>query len=195
MSRRGCFGKYGDIKRRDCLRHSGLPVLPIHQASIERRPAHPQPVKISIRRADPSDKEFISSLSGKVFSVYGPYEVLATGWFESELTWTFVAFEKGRSVGFAMMGRLFDDRENRNRCELLAIAVEPNLQRRGVGGMLLRKIEEEAQRLGEASLFLHTALNNLPAQALFRKNQFTSLVLKKHFYPGGQHALMMTKVF
>lgn len=149
--------------------------------------------RVSIRRADPADKEFISLLSGKVFSSYGPYNVLVTGWFESELTWTLVAVENGRSVGFAMMGRLYDDHENRNRCELLAIAVEPRLQRQGVGGMLLQKMEEEAQRLGEKALFLHTALDNLPAQGLFRRNRFTSLTLKRHFYPQGQHALMMMK--
>ncbi|MBN2034153.1 MAG: GNAT family N-acetyltransferase [Deltaproteobacteria bacterium] len=149
--------------------------------------------RISIRRADRYDIGFIGRLSAEVFSVYGPYGHLVPEWFESDLTVTLIAIVGGLPSGFVMMGRLFGSVEKENRCELLAIAVEPHLHRRGIGGMLLRKIQKEAERLGESTLILHTAVDNFPAQDLFRKHGFISLSLKRHFYPSGRDAVMMKK--
>jgi len=159
-----------------------------------RRPTFLRAGKISIRRANPADIGFIGQLSGRAFSVYGPYRSLVPGWFESNSTVTLVAVEQGKPVGFAMMGRLLGETEKESRCELLAIAVEPHGRRRGVGRMLLREMEREADRLDERFLFLHTATDNVPAQELFKKIGFTALSLKKHFYPSGHDAVMMMKV-
>jgi ribosomal protein S18 acetylase RimI-like enzyme len=138
--------------------------------------------------------DFIGRLSEKVFSLYGPYGHLVPAWFESGLTLTLVAVEKGAPVGFAMMGKFLEGPEKETRCELLAIAVEPGLHRRGIGRTLLRDIEKEAERLGETALLLHTAMDNVPAQDLFKNHHFIPLSLKKHFYPAGQDAVMMIKV-
>jgi ribosomal protein S18 acetylase RimI-like enzyme len=194
VSRQGRFGKYGDMKRLERLRGSRTHMLPARAAPQHGRPARFRAERISIRRADLSDMNFIGRLSGRVFSVYGPYTHLVPAWFESGLTLTLVAVEKGVPVGFAMMGRFLEGLEKQEtRCELLAIAVDPSLHRRGIGGMLLCKIEKEAERLGETALLLHTAVDNVPAQDLFKKNHFIPLSLKKHFYPAGQDAVMMIK--
>jgi ribosomal-protein-alanine N-acetyltransferase len=182
------------MKRLDRLRKSGTRVLPSGYEPQDRRPTFLRAGKISIRRANLADIGFIGQLSGRAFGVYGPYRNLVPGWFESNATRTLVAVEKGKPVGFAMMGRLLDESEKENRCELLAIAVEPDVRRRGVGRMLLRAMEREADRLAERILFLHTAIDNIPAQKLFKKIGFTALSLKKHFYPSGQDAVMMMKV-
>ena len=194
MSHRGRFGKYGDIKRRDRLRKSGAPVLLSRFVPEGRKATFSGTGKISVRRANLSDIGFIGQLSGRAFSIYGPYRSLVLGWFESNSTITLVAVEMGKPLGFAMMGRLLDEWEKENRCELLAIAVEPEVRRRGIGRMLLREMEREADRLNEHILFLHTATDNVPAQDLFEKIGFTTLSLKKHFYPSGQDAVMMMKV-
>jgi ribosomal-protein-alanine N-acetyltransferase len=149
--------------------------------------------RLVVRRANLSDIGFIGQLSGKVFNVYGPYRSLVPQWFESGSTITLIAVQQGRPVGFAMMGHLFEGHQEENRCELLAIAVQPGAQRLGIGRMLLQRIEEEADRLGEPILFLHTATENLPAQELFKKHGFRPLLLKKRFYPAGQDAVMMIK--
>jgi ribosomal protein S18 acetylase RimI-like enzyme len=194
MSPQGRFGKYGDMKRLHRLRASGIRTLPPKDARVRDRSASPGSWRVSIRRANLSDIGSIGRLSTTVFSVYGPYGHLIPGWFESNLAITLVATEKGAPVGFAMMGRLFPEApEKESRCELLALAVEPRLHRRGIGGMLLRSIEKEAKRLGESVLFLHTGVDNLPAQNLFKKNHFIPLSFKKHFYPAGQDAVMMIK--
>ena len=194
MSHRGRFGKYGDVKRLERLRKSGSRDLPSRYEPKGRGPSFLGVGGISIRRANLGDVGFIAQLSAKAFGVYGPYGHLVPGWFESNSTITLIAVEKGKPVGFAMMGRLLDESERENRCELLAIAVEPNVRRRGVGRMLLRKMESEAGRLDEEILFLHTATDNTPAQKLFRKHGFTTLSVKKHFYPSGHDAVMMMKV-
>lgn len=118
---------------------------------------------------------------------------MVSQWFESGSTITLIAVQRGRPVGFAMMGHLFEGLQEENRCELLAIAVEPSAQRQGIGRMLLEKIEEEAERLKEPILFLHTALENVHAQGLFKRHGFRPVALKKRFYPEGQDALMMIK--
>jgi ribosomal protein S18 acetylase RimI-like enzyme len=182
------------MKRLDRLRQSGTRALPSRFVPEGRGATFLRTGKIAVRRANLSDTGFIGQLSGKVFSVYGPYRSLVTGWFESNSTITLVAVEKGKPVGFAMMGRLLSESEKENRCELLAIAVDPEVHRRGIGGMLIRKMEREANRLNEHILFLHTATDNIPAQDLFKKIGFTPLSLKKHFYPSGQDAVMMMKV-
>ena len=194
MSRRGRFGKYGDVKRLERLRKSGSRDLPSRYEPKGRGPSFLGVGGISIRRANLGDVGFIAQLSAKAFGVYGPYGHLVPGWFESNSTITLIAVEKGKPVGFAMMGRLLDESENEHRCELLAIAVEPEVRRRGVGRMLLREIEKEAERLNEHILFLHTATENIPAQNLFRKNGFTLLSVKKNFYPSGQDAVKMMKI-
>ena len=182
------------MKRLERLKKSGTRDLPARYGQKGRGPAFLGTGKISIRRANLGDIGFIGQLSGRAFGVYGPYRNLVPGWFESNSTITLIAGEKGKPVGFAMMGRLLDESERENRCELLAIAVEPNVRRRGIGRMLLRKMEKEASRLNEEILFLHTATDNIPAQELFKKIGFTALSVKKHFYPSGQDAVKMMKV-
>lgn len=182
------------MKRLDRLRKSGMRILSSGYEPRERSPFFLRAGKTALRRANLSDIGFIAQLSGRAFSVYGPYRNLVPGWFESNSTITLLAVEKGKPVGFAMVGRLLDELEKESRCELLAIAVEPHVRRRGVGRMLLQEVEREAGRLDQRTLFLHTAVDNAPAQALFKKSGFTVLSLKKHFYPSGQDAVMMMKV-
>jgi len=149
--------------------------------------------RISIRKARPSDRGFISRLSEKVFSVYGPYGNLVPAWFESGRPLAFTAVEKESPIGFAMMGRLREGPEESSPFELLAIAVKPGAHRRGVGDLLLRRVEKEAAKLGVSALHLHTATDNLPARELFKKHRFISLSIKKRFYSEGQDAVMMVR--
>jgi len=176
------------------LKKSGLRLLPFLFRAEEKSTTSMQKVRITVRRANRSDIGFIGELSEKAFKVYGPYGDLVPGWFKSGSTITLVALSNGRRAGFVMIGRLSYESEDRNRCEILAIAVEKEQRRQGIGRMLLREIEKEAERLNESILFLHTATTNISAQQLFRKSGFTAQSVKKKFYPSGQDAVMMMKV-
>jgi ribosomal protein S18 acetylase RimI-like enzyme len=144
-----------------------------------------------IRPAKPSDKTFIAGLSGKVFSVYGPYKTTVSRWFESGVTMTFIFMAEGRPVGFVMIGALQGEREEETRAEVLAIAVTPEFQQRRIGEELLRYAQTCVKQVGEFRLFLHTAKENLAAQKLFLRVGYEPVAIKKGFYPSGQDALMM----
>lgn len=149
----------------------------------------------TIREAKHSDKDFLTRLSGEVFSPYGPYGGTVRRWFESGLTLTLLSMVGDKPVGFVMIGALPGDREGETRAEVLAIAVAPGFQKRGIGKELLRCAEKRVEEWGEQRLFLHTAKENHLAQKLFLKSGYRPIALKKSFYPSGQDALMMVSEF
>jgi ribosomal-protein-alanine N-acetyltransferase len=148
---------------------------------------------IRIRQGLFSDEEFLCRLSGKVFSLYGPYQEMISRWLGMEKTITLVALVRGRPAGFVMFGSVEEAQKVPVTAEILAIAVEPSMQGMGIGQMLLREIEKKATAAGEKRIYLHTAVGNIAAQQLFTKNSYRPTEMKPHFYPRGQHALLMLK--
>ena len=155
---------------------------------MEGKPVRPQ---ITIRAAEESDVEFAHSLSKKAFSQYGPYEDMLERWFQSGTTETLLALMEKRPVGFAMLGRHQSEWDSRQIAELLAIAVEPAKQKKGIGDSLIREVVRKARELRIETVVLCTALENVAAQRLFKKHGFTPSKIKKSFYPRGQDALLM----
>jgi [ribosomal protein S18]-alanine N-acetyltransferase len=148
---------------------------------------------IHIREGLFSDEKFLCQLSGKVFSIYGPYQDMISRWLEMETTITLVALANGKTAGFVMFGSVNDGQDAPTAAEILAIAVEPSLQGLGIGQMLMNAIERRAAATGEKRIFLHTAVGNITAQKLFAKNSYRPTEMKPHFYPRGQDALLMLK--
>ena len=201
MSKRGRFGKYGEIKRLERLRHSGVrSVFKQGLPGGKNSKAHqhffsgPLTKKIIIRSARLEDLDFIKELSALVFRKYGPYDRTLPRWVDSGSTATFVAEEQGMRVGFAMLGPIFRDRNGQWTAELLAIAVSPVNQGRGIGKRLLEKILETAREHGINRVILHTARNNAIAKKLFSRYGFVAAEKKSGFYHGGQDAVMMSKL-
>lgn len=148
---------------------------------------------IQVREGLFSDEKFLRQLSGKVFSIYGPYQEMVSRWLEMETTITLVAIVHGKAVGFVMFGSVTETPDIPTVTEILAIAVEPSMQGMGIGQTLLRDIEKKAVSAGEKRIYLHTAVGNIPAQKLFAKNSYRTTAMKPHFYPRGQDALLMLK--
>ena len=140
-----------------------------------------------------ADTDYIRTLSKKVFEQYGPYESILMQWLESGVAVTLVAWTGKNPVGFAMLRGFEHAWPVPRLTELLAIAVEPARWRIGIGDLLMDEIVREAGRLKAATLVLHTAIDNLAAQMLFRKHGFSELGMKKDFYPNGQDAITMYK--
>ena len=149
---------------------------------------------VTIRPAGHSDLAFIRHLSKRVFTQYGPYDVILTGWFQWDKTVTRLAVSNGGPVGFAMVrlpkGKPYHERIS----ELLAIAVEPEKQRCGIGDLLMTEVLRLSEGMEIDTLTLLTAIENKPAQGLFRKHGFAPWHVEKGCYQGGQEALMMYKV-
>ena len=199
MGRQGRYGKYGENKRLECLRQAGVhnppqkaKVHPVEGGSFHRkRGPKSDPIRIVASRA--SDIDFIKRLSGSAFRKYGCYQGVIAQWFQSEMTETVIGQVNGRPVGFAMVGVIPDKTSDQNVCELLAIAVEPAKQKRGIGEMLLKAAEKKASEQLVGRIFLHTAKDNFAAVDLFTRTGYVSSGLKKHFYPEGQDAFIMSK--
>ena len=198
MGKTGRFGKYGENKRFERLRQGRAPLARAKSAASScRRHRFKKSLKhrpeLGIRTATPSDRSFIANLSREVFSIYGAYEETVSEWFQSGLAVTVIAQMDGRVAGFAMVGYSVDELSLLCFSELLAIAVEPQWQGRGIGVSLLREIEAIALELNVFRLFLHTATDNVEARKLFDKCGYLPAETKKSFYPKGQDALVMFK--
>ena len=198
MARRGRFGKYGDFKRKSLLRTQRS--LPLRDAKVRMAKGHrPLPKaqyraispQFSIREASPSEITFIRTLSLKAFQQYGPYEESILAWHASSSTITLVAFKGNEPLGFAMIGPSLEG--DSGVYELLAIAVVERWQRRSVGTLLMKLMENKAKNIGARKVILHTAKDNLAARQLFRKMGFREIGVKPGFYPAGQDAVMFVK--
>jgi len=138
-----------------------------------------------IRLAIRDDCSFIRKLSGEVFSVFGDYSEIISRWFVNPDVITVIYVKNGHSVGFAMLYVLSG--------EIVAIAVPPRHQRRGIGSALLNHIECLASQLGLRRISLHTAKENNVAHLFFQKAGFEVIGTQENYYPRGQPALIISK--
>ena len=149
---------------------------------------------LTARRGKPEDAPFIAALARQVFSVYGSYDRYLLEWFGSPQVVTLVAEADGVPAGLAMLATLADSDSAGSRAELLAIAVEPSLQLRGIGGFLLSQAIAVAPRLAAEppvrEIRLSVAEGNARAARLFARHGFRRLA-GSGLYPAGQRARLM----
>jgi len=197
MSKRGRFGKYGEIKRMERLRKTRMFPLPGSGGANIRfddsKRKAPQGARTVVRGALSSDLNYLLALGKESFEPYGPYEDILARWFQSGFAATLIALTGKRPEGFAMVGPFQEEPYFSHVFELLAIAVEPEKRRRGLGSLLLKEAEKKTRELQGEMLLLHTAVDNGAAQKLFTKHGFHMSRLKSKFYPRGQNAMLMVK--
>ena len=87
------------------------------------------------------------------------------------------------AVGFAIV------RAAPGEEEILLIAVEPSLRRRGIGATLLAMLAANARRRGADRLFLEMRENN-PARSLYEAHGFTPIGRRRNYYTIGDGARM-----
>jgi ribosomal protein S18 acetylase RimI-like enzyme len=145
------------------------------------------------RLAQKKDLEFISKLSAQVFSRYGHYEEIVSAWFAQRAVITEVVMEKNDVLGFAMLALDRQKAFGPRAAHLLAIAILPEYQRRGVGRALLEHMEEVARRYSAVEMNLWTAIDNESALSFFQKAGFEIERFENYYYPKGQAALAMSK--
>jgi ribosomal protein S18 acetylase RimI-like enzyme len=150
--------------------------------------------EISFRIATKKDRDFIRQLSASVFSIFGRYDEILTGWFLHPGVITIIGSKNGQPVAFAMLQPGEKETWNAPTGELLAIAVMPEHQGQGVGRALLNYMEDLALRFRLSEMHLHTGKDNLPAQYLFEKAGYKIAGAEKSYYPKGQSAVRMVKM-
>jgi ribosomal-protein-alanine N-acetyltransferase len=96
-----------------------------------------------------------------------------------------------RLLGFSLVRALAGE------AELLLLAIEPSVRRRGLGSGLLLATMEDARRAGASTVFLEVREDNHPARRLYSSHGFVEIGQRPGYYRGeGQrryHAVSMRR--
>jgi ribosomal protein S18 acetylase RimI-like enzyme len=172
-----------------------------------------------IRRAEAQDHPWIVATGAEAYADLGDYTRILPSWLEQPGVLAWIDHDvQGRGRGFAMLGFYTEDTAKTGTsaaavaalaaaspdgihrqqviADLLALAVLPAFQRRGIGSKLLDHVIDVAERVAPASritqLRLTVAENNTGAQRLYARTGFT-VVDGAATYDRGQRALRMVR--
>jgi ribosomal protein S18 acetylase RimI-like enzyme len=151
---------------------------------------------VRIRSASARDERFVRDLAGEVFAPFGNYRPLLPKWFRTRGVLTFVSELGGEPTGYVMVA-FFEESASQMVADVLAIAVAPAFQGRGIGRMLLQHAiaisEEAAERFSIRAIRLSVANTNSRARSLFFSSGFADVPGDFGTYEGGQKALHMER--
>lgn len=153
-----------------------------------------------IRPGRTSDHRFVGEVAIEVFSHLGDYGRIIPEWLSHEGVLLFILEEEGAPLGFTMLGfyRL-PGAQVTYAADLLAIALKPAAQGRGLGRRLLQHAITTARaarsRLPVRELRLSVAEPNARARRLFAGAGFFEETGNHGTYDGGQKVLHMRLVF
>lgn len=157
-----------------------------------------------IRRAELADHPWIVASGAEAYRDLGDYTRILPSWLEQPGVLAWIDHDlSNRGRGFAMLGFYMDELGQASNgaasqvvADLLALAVLPAFQRRGIGSKLLHHVIEVAERVAPSSrissLRLTVAETNTAAQRLYARNGFR-IVDGSATYDRGQRALRMAR--
>jgi ribosomal protein S18 acetylase RimI-like enzyme len=154
-----------------------------------------------IRRGGEADHPWIVEEGTYAYADLGDYRRILPSWLSQPGVLVFVEEEVASRTrrGFAMLGFYLEPNEHgesRPVADLLALAVAPPFQRRGVGKLLLQHIIATTWRVAEHSkvgeLRLTVAGDNLIAQRMYERAGF-AVVPSTGTYERGQLAVRMIR--
>jgi ribosomal protein S18 acetylase RimI-like enzyme len=154
---------------------------------------------LRIRRGGSADAPFVRTVAEQVFAELGDYGRILPTWLVHEGVLTHIAEEDGVAVGYTMLGfySAGPPRADEYVADLLAIAVAPTAQGRGIGKRLLAHAIEQAaaarKRMPVVELRLSVAEPNARARQLFTQFGFAFVDGEHGRYDGGQRALHMAR--
>src|SRR5262245_60491835 len=157
-----------------------------------------------IRRAELADHPWIIASGAEAYRELGDYTRILPSWLEQPGVLAWIDHDmQGRGRGFAMLGFYLEDPSMASNgpsqvvADLLALAVLPACQNRGIGGKLLAHVIEVAERVAPTSrigsLRLTVAETNTGAQRLYARHGF-QIVDGSATYNRGQKALRMARL-
>jgi ribosomal protein S18 acetylase RimI-like enzyme len=152
-----------------------------------------------IRRAEVADHAWIIATGAEAYRDLGDYTRILPSWLERPGVLAWIDHDlRGRGRAFAMLG-FYMEAPNPSAevvADLLALAVLPACQRRGLGKKLLTHVIEVAERVAPSSritaLRLSVAETNTAAQRLYARAGFR-VVDGSATYDRGQRALRMAR--
>ncbi len=157
-----------------------------------------------IRRAEVRDHPWIVQAGAEAYAELGDYPRILPSWLEQPGVLAWIDQDvQGRGRGFAMLGFYAEQVPGTTApgvqhvvADLLALAVLPQYQKKGIGTKLLEHVIEVAERVAPAShitqLRLTVAEHNTGAQRLYARAGFHVVDGAAH-YDRGQRALRMVR--
>jgi ribosomal protein S18 acetylase RimI-like enzyme len=151
-----------------------------------------------LRPATPHDASAVGVIAAQVFGYLGDYGAFLPRYLEDQWVTTVIDAEPGGVRGFVMVG-LAPSRQAGGGAvaDLLAIAVAPGHQGRGLGTRLMaRALELAAELAGRYdvhTLELSVADTNPGAQRFFARHGFEVVDATEGLYPNGQVAIRMAR--
>ena len=155
-----------------------------------------------IRRAEVQDHPWIVATGAEAYADLGDYTRILPSWLEQPGVLAWIDHDvQGRGRGFAMLGFYTEegirlDGKPQVVADLLALAVLPLYQKKGIGTKLLAHVIDVAERVAPSShitqLRLTVAENNVGAQRLYARAGF-KIVEGAATYDRGQRALRMVR--
>ncbi|HEV7558592.1 MAG TPA: N-acetyltransferase [Kofleriaceae bacterium] len=152
-----------------------------------------------IRRAEVQDHPWIIATGAEAYRDLGDYTRILPSWLEQPGVLAWIDHDmQGRGRGFAMLGFYMEDERSQQQviADLLALAVLPSFQKRGIGRKLLDHVIEVSERVAPSSriaaLRLTVAESNVAAQRLYARAGF-HIVDGSATYDRGQRALRMAR--
>jgi ribosomal-protein-alanine N-acetyltransferase len=88
--------------------------------------------------------------------------------------------DDGTLVGWAGLMVVAED------AQILTIGVVPTARRRGIGQALFDELLAEAKRRSATAMYLEVRTDNEAAQALYRRNGFADLRVRRGYYDNGR---------
>ncbi len=80
-----------------------------------------------------------------------------------------------------------------DEAEVLTLAVDPAVRRRGLGRALLEQVLVTARQRGANAIFLEVASGNEPGRALYAAAGFVAVGCRRGYYPDGGDALVLRR--
>jgi ribosomal-protein-alanine N-acetyltransferase len=78
-----------------------------------------------------------------------------------------------------------------DEAEVLTLAVRPEVQRGGIGGILLRQATTRLAAMGARTVFLEVSVANIAARRLYFRSAFVEVGRRPHYYSDNSDALVL----
>ena len=145
---------------------------------------------IEYRLASKKDFKGVQKLENECF--LNPYssEDLKYEFYKNPINKIVVATDEGKIVGF------IDYLVTFNSATIMQVAVTEDYRKRGIGTQLLSEMEKFFPQEGEdivENVTLEVRESNEKAIALYTKNGYQKVLIKKQYYKDGENAIYMLK--
>lgn len=145
--------------------------------------------EFNVHEVTANDSPILACLHAETF----PDTPWSTEWFRSVLSpppvRAFLITMAAGPCGFAVTCVVAE------AAEILTIGVLPGNRGKGVGGRLLRHLEEMVRGQGAEKLLLEVASDNHAARGLYQKAAFKQIGCRSGYYGNGTDALVLAKIF